>query len=341
MGSNKGKTRVSLSNKEDVMLKFCFKNSLVGVLLLTLSVTSLLATPLNQECQSLLNLPARTLQTTREHSSIEDLPEEIHLRIFSYINQKDIPSVTRTRQRWQRLMEDNQLWKGYAKRALLIMEEDLSQERNYKSFVKEHCFLSFTDLGFLNGGTESSAQGISFDGSVVVGAARDGAVQDQGRAFRWTAEKGMESLGTLNGGSYSSAYGINYDGAVVVGAAGDGMAQDQERAFRWTAEKGMESLGTLNEGTENWAQGISSDGSVIVGIARDGAAQDQRRAFRWTAEKGMESLGTLNGGSYSSARGISSDAVIVGIARDGAAQGQLGVVTLTQEEYIFSDYEEL
>jgi probable HAF family extracellular repeat protein len=53
------------------------------------------------------------------------------------------------------------------------------------------------DLGTL-GGSWSYAYGVSADGSVVVGWARNAA--GQGRAFRWTAAGGMQDLGTLGGG---------------------------------------------------------------------------------------------------------------------------------------------
>jgi probable HAF family extracellular repeat protein len=71
-------------------------------------------------------------------------------------------------------------------------------------------------LGTLPGGNWSAATGVSADGSVVVGVARNAAWQQ--RAFRWTAARGMQDLGTL-GGSGSVAYGVSADGSVVVGWA--------------------------------------------------------------------------------------------------------------------------
>jgi probable HAF family extracellular repeat protein len=162
------------------------------------------------------------------------------------------------------------------------------------------------DLGTL-GGDWSEATGVSADGSVVVGWARNAAGQD--RAFRWTAAGGMQDLGTL-GGDHSWAAGVSADGSVVVGWARNAAGQD--RAFRWTAVRGMEDLGTLG-GDRSWAFGVSADGSVVVGRTRNAAGQG--RAFRWTAARGMQDLGTLPGGTVSEALGVSADgSVVVGYA---------------------------
>jgi probable HAF family extracellular repeat protein len=129
------------------------------------------------------------------------------------------------------------------------------------------------DLGTL-GGTRAISNGISADGSVVVGyvSSVDFSVT---RAFRWTSG-GMVDLGAL-GGSYSSANGVSADGAVVVGrsaVAGDVVY----RAFRWTQATGIQSV-------EGWlraagvavptditasATATNSDGSVVVGYLANG-----------------------------------------------------------------------
>jgi probable HAF family extracellular repeat protein len=162
---------------------------------------------------------------------------------------------------------------------------------------------SLTWLGTL-GGSESWASGVSADGRVVVGWAYK--PHWQMRAFRWTAEGGMQDLGTL-GGDVSVALGVSADGSVVVGWAHN--ADYHNRAFRW--ENGVvQDLGTLG-GVESWASGVSPDGSVVVGWARDAVGE---RAFRWTAAGGMQDLGTL-GGYWSRASGVSPDGlVVVGVA---------------------------
>jgi probable HAF family extracellular repeat protein len=138
-------------------------------------------------------------------------------------------------------------------------------------------------LGTL-GGDWSEARGVSADGAVVVGTARNDA--GQFRAFRWTEAGGMQDLGTL-GGDWSEAWGVSADGLVVVGWARNDA--EQPRAFRWTVDGGMQDLGTLG-GDESEAYGVSADGTVVVGGAYNAAAQ--LRAFRWTASGGMEDLNT-------------------------------------------------
>jgi len=147
------------------------------------------------------------------------------------------------------------------------------------------------DLGTF-GGCCGWANGVSADGGVVVGWARN--ASGNLRAFRWENNQ-MRDLGTL-GGARSVALGVSADGGVVVGWAQN--ASGQRRAFRWENNQ-MRNLGTLG-GAESDAWGVSANGRVVVGWAQN--ASGQWRAFRWT-ENGIEDLSQtyanlLSGGSY-------------------------------------------
>jgi len=166
---------------------------------------------------------------------------------------------------------------------------------------------SITWLSTLGGGF-SAAFGVSANGSVVVGLARDADGYD--RAFRWTVAGGMQDLGTL-GGDLSQASGVSADGTVAVGRAAT--ADGQFRAFRWTPSGGMQALDASGE-YESVAWGVSADGTAVVGAAATGS-DGQSRAFRWTAAGGMQDLGTLPDGNWSEAYSVSGDgSVVVGWA---------------------------
>ncbi len=127
---------------------------------------------------------------------------------------------------------------------------------------------------------DSIAEGVSDDGSVIVGRSVSGHRANE--AFRWTAETGMVPLGTLPNGSYdTAALDVSADGQVVVGFATN--ADSQREAIRWSAEAGMVGLGILPGKTHSNARAASADGSVIVGVS-------EGRAFIWTAELGMRDL---------------------------------------------------
>src|ERR1019366_4155499 len=122
-------------------------------------------------------------------------------------------------------------------------------------------------LGHLPGTTNSSATGVSADGSVIVGTSGS-------QAFRWTAGSGMVGLGYLPGGNSSSATAVSGDGSIVVG-------NNNGPAFRWTAGSGMDGLGgvLVTNGLDSSgpapymsASGISADGNTIVGsVYEEGA----------------------------------------------------------------------
>ena len=134
-------------------------------------------------------------------------------------------------------------------------------------------------LGELPGGVfQSSACGVSADGSVVVGWSISAS---GGEAFRWTEHTGMVGLGDLPGGDCSSvAYSVSDDGSTIVGEGAT--AHQGAEAFRWTKRSGMVGLGELPGGDfESTATDVSGDGSVVVGRSQSAAGLE---AFRWTSE---------------------------------------------------------
>jgi probable HAF family extracellular repeat protein len=159
----------------------------------------------------------------------------------------------------------------------------------------------------------SSANGLSSDGSVVVGAFN---LSGNTTAYRWTSNSGVIGLGYLSGDTNSGATGVSANGAVVVGSSmSTGAVESMSEAFRWTSADGMIGLGDLPGGrTGSHATGVSSDGSVVVGwsFSADGIV-----AFRWTSDSGMVWLGDLPGADFEShPAGVSSDgSVIVGWGR--------------------------
>ncbi len=164
------------------------------------------------------------------------------------------------------------------------------------------------------GGPTSGANGLSFDGSVMVGEA----FGSSGfyHAFRWTQNTGNVDLGDFPGGLNSSvAWDCSADGSVVVGAGNyDGTFKNSHgRGFRWTQATGMVDIGSVQAGDDDiepWA--CSDDGNILVGGSGIGGGRTQ--AFRWTQGTGMVGLGRLgNTTEYSFAWNISANGnVIVG-----------------------------
>lgn len=168
---------------------------------------------------------------------------------------------------------------------------------------------TFSGLGFLPGGTESVALGVSNNG-VVTGFAHG---PSGFRAFRWTEAVGMEDLGTLVGGSDSSGRAVSVGGSVIAGSSSLTANSSPFHAVRH--ENGvMTDLGTLPNMFNSFANGVSSNGSVVAGTCR--APGGYSRAFRWVGGV-MTDLGTPSGGGWGAigADGVSGNgAVVVGFA---------------------------
>lgn len=168
------------------------------------------------------------------------------------------------------------------------------------------------DLGDFGGG-ESSAFGVSSDGSVVAGFAQNHV--GYLRAFRGNPNV-MIDLGTFSGNA-SKAYNISANGSVIVGTAAQ--SNNTFQAFRWTHSDGMRGLGTLPGGTnESSAFGVSSDGNYIVGKAI--AADGNFRAFLWSSSSPNTLLDLGIDGSESVAYGVATNGTVVGAGTNAFGQ---------------------
>ena len=178
-------------------------------------------------------------------------------------------------------------------------------------------------------GTTSQAQGISADGSVVVGwGSPPGAhphLDDFPRSvgFRWTAAGGMKKLPALpGGGEIVVAEGVSADGMVTVGGS-DVLADGTytlARAVRWVGGGPAQQLPMLGDELSSMALAASANGRVIVGYRVNDRMH--RRAIRWQDGALPHDLGDFGGNStYASA--VSGDGVhIVGIARNVAGHSR-------------------
>jgi len=166
----------------------------------------------------------------------------------------------------------------------------------------------------------SSANGVSADGSVVVGSSFDVGYRvymDSYSGFRWTQKTGQVNCCGINNG-------ISANGSVIVGSILGNNSHtypippfppyDPNKAFRWTQETGDVDLGNLgNNSRDSSANTTSADGSVVVGFS--GNANGYSEAFRWTQETGMVGLSSLGN---SEAKGVSADGSII----IGSSNGQ-------------------
>ncbi|MCR9095350.1 MAG: PEP-CTERM sorting domain-containing protein [bacterium] len=159
---------------------------------------------------------------------------------------------------------------------------------------------SFESLGLFpeSGFQAISADGISGDGSVVVGRAQVGLGAGTLRMMRWTAETGLEGLGP------AIAFGVSNDGTVVVGRGSGG--SEGSGGLRWEEGSGFQDLGALGGGVTS-AYDVSADGSVVVGIT--GGVP----GFRWTDATGMQGLPGFGGSAsgFGAANAVSANGGII------------------------------
>jgi probable HAF family extracellular repeat protein len=157
------------------------------------------------------------------------------------------------------------------------------------------------------------AEGVSADGSVVVGTMKADIFdyRNSNEAFRWTQMYGLVRLGTLGNcgdeGCHShapryfssSATAVSADGSVIIGDSDalNGLSE----GFRWTQSKGMVNLHNLHPSD------VSADGSKIVGTIW---GNGQVEAFRSTSYDVIR-LGFLSGTNSSLATAVSADGSII------------------------------
>jgi probable HAF family extracellular repeat protein len=179
--------------------------------------------------------------------------------------------------------------------------------------------------------SRSRAQGISADGSVVVGESSMGS---RYVPVLWTHQGEIRALD--EGGFHDGiANGVSANGSVIVGMI-------NYKAFRWTQSSGMVLLED-HANSDQWsrANGVSADGSIIVGssnVVHGTSAPSE--AFLWTQERGMVSLKDtligagldLSGWSLDSAWGVSADGfTIVGYGINPSGQNEGWIANLSPE----------
>lgn len=161
----------------------------------------------------------------------------------------------------------------------------------------------FIGLGGLFAGGSSLSNGVSADGTAVVGVSSyfDPAnpANDRSASYLWTATGGMIDLGRIGPvGATSAAFKVSNGGGVVVGWAFD--SSNNQQIFRWTPSTGMVGIGLSGFGS------VSDDGNVIV-------ANNATEAVRWSEATGTTGLGVPAGFVSSGAVDVSADgSAIVG-----------------------------
>jgi probable HAF family extracellular repeat protein len=152
----------------------------------------------------------------------------------------------------------------------------------------------------------AAVQGISADGSVVVGVS-------DGRVFRWTPDLGLSYISPKDF-IHTFYASVSADGSTIVSTVAD--TTGIFSAARWSEQgAGWQTLGGLPgqnspdgaESSSGW--GISGDGSTVVGLGWH--TNFRGEAFQWTEATGMVGLGQPPANRSSRASAISADASTV------------------------------
>lgn len=159
---------------------------------------------------------------------------------------------------------------------------------------------------------QSTATGVSMDGSMIVGGMLVSGCPYYAQAFLWTATQGIVPLPSLpppmNG---TNAICLSGDGSVIIGVALDPDNPDTDwLAVMWTTQGIL--IIDPPPGYERFLPAaISLDGSTVVGSASSSSPPPGIPycvAVRWTAAAGMQVLDPL---LLSSAQDVSADGELI------------------------------
>lgn len=142
------------------------------------------------------------------------------------------------------------------------------------------------DLGFPDGGNDSTATDVSADGTTVVGTWTVAATGET-RGFCWTAAQGMVDLGVRGG-----PVAVSGDGGVVVGSGAIDGEQPASlyRGFRWTRARGATRVpGSALFGGFGAACDVSADGALMIGTINCGDTLGG--VGRWSGDGPIEEVG--------------------------------------------------
>ncbi len=192
---------------------------------------------------------------------------------------------------------------------------------------------TYQDLGTIGTWPESYAQGVSGDGSVVVGHVQTvlGPNPTLGRAFRWNASGGMQDLGlTSTTHIYSEATAVSRDGTTIVGHSQSSGGRSD--AFVWRESTGMLVLPPLATTGSSIADAVNFDGSIIAGISGT-----QGSAALWVNGQPID-LGIPPGWNSARARGLSDNGTVVAVTLSSATGLTAGVWTSQDGWEVLSEY---